>query len=143
MKRRTKVIIWTVAGLWLTVLMALLSPMLLHVHRETKVVLQTFTSFGNSLVRQDFPRAYQFCGDDFRMAAPYEDFVKAQQDLQTRYGVLQSVNEAGYDITGEGTPAYWHAVISADLVYRNRKIRFQFELHKEHERWVAFGYRQI
>ncbi len=142
MKRRTKILLWALAGIWLTV-MIVLSPMFVKIHRETKIARQTFNSFGESLIRQDFLRAYQFCGADFQAAVPYEQFVNIQKDFQKDGGDLRSIQETSYDVTGEGTPVRWRAVIGADFVYPNRTMRFQVELRLENDRWVVFGYRQI
>ncbi|HLW99809.1 MAG TPA: hypothetical protein VKR82_14265 [Candidatus Acidoferrales bacterium] len=142
MKRRSRILLWTLIGIWLTV-MIVLSPMFVRIHRETKIARQTFKAFGESLVRQDFSGAYKFCGADFQAAVPYGQFVNVQEDFQKENGTLRTVQETGYDVTGEGTPMRWKAVIGADFVYPKRTVRFQFELRLENDRWVVFGYRQI
>jgi hypothetical protein len=142
MKRRNKILLWAVGGVWLTLLVIILSPMAVRLHRETKIARQTFEAFGDSLVRQDFPRAYELCGADFQAAVPYEQFVTIQNDLQKQNGTLRSVQETGYNVTGEGKPVHWKADVGADFVYPDRIIRFQVELHLENDRWVVFGYQR-
>ena len=141
MKRRTKILLGMLAGVWITA-MIVLSPMFVRLHRETKIARQTFKSFSDSLIRQDFFEAYKFCGADFQAAVPYEQFVNIQKDFQKDGGNLRSVKETGYEVTGEGTPVHWTAVIGADFIYPSGTKRFQVELHLENDRWVVFGYRQ-
>lgn len=142
MKQRYQYVLWALAGIWVIAMLAL-SPRFVSLHRETKAVRGVLGDFAGTLTSHQFETAYQFCGADFRTLTSFEQFVKLLRDLESRYGNLKSIKEAGYHVESQGSPAYWRAVFSADFEYQTRTLRFQLEFHKEAGRWVIFSFRQI
>jgi hypothetical protein len=137
-----KTLLWVFA-LWAAVVLALLSPRFVAVHRETRKVERKFTEYVGALVSQHFDEAYAECGTAFRSAMTYDRFVSMYKSLQGEYGALRSAKRTAYDVRGSGTPMYWRAVIDADLVYEKKTLRFEFVFHKEGDRWVLFGAEQL
>jgi hypothetical protein len=123
--------------------MVALSPKFVAAHRETNSVQNAFTEFSEALVDRRFEVAYQYCGTDFRIAMPYEKFVKIQEKLATQYGSLKSFKREAFEVDGKGSPIYWRAVIDGDFLYERKTLRYKFVFHKEAERWVLYGYEQL
>jgi hypothetical protein len=142
MKSRTQKILLWVFGAWV-VLMLALSPLFLAAHRETEELKRTFAEYTDSLVRQDFGKAYAYCGSDFHSAMSYDQFADMYKSLQGEYGPLKSAKIAAYEVHGRGTPMSWRATVDADLVYEKKSLRFEFVFHKEGDRWVLFGSEQL
>lgn len=143
MKRRSKIVLWAILGVWVVAMLTLLLPMLVTGHREKSAVLQEFSEYAALLVDRHFEQAYQYCGSDFRKAMPYDEFIKLYNNLEDQNGRLKAITRQAYEVHGKGTPMYWSAVIDADFVYDKKTLRFEFVFHKEESRWVVFGFEQL
>src|SRR5579859_7079717 len=130
MRKPYKVALFTVVGAW-ALLMLVLSPQFLALHRETKSVLETFDRYSAALVSERFNEAYGQCGTEFHDALSYEQFVSMQRSFQTQFGSLSSVSRTAFELHEKGTPPQWRAVIDADLSYERKRLRFEFVFRKE------------
>lgn len=140
MRRRYKILLWVVIGIWAIAMSTLVAPMLVRGYYEKNAVLAQFSEYSASLVNRHFDLAYQHCGSEFRKAMSYDQFVKLYGDLERQYGTLKTVTQQGYEVHGTGSPVYWTAVIDADFVYEKKTLRFEFALHKSGNGWVIFGF---
>jgi len=142
MKKSYKYGLCVLAGIWI-VAMTALSPQFVVAHRETKNVLQVFDQYSSALANQQFEKAYQDCGTDFRNAMTFDQFVSIQKSLEAQFGHLKSTKRTAYEVHGKGSPPYWKSTIDADMQYEKRTLRFEFVFHKERGRWILYGYEQL
>ncbi|MGH9727204.1 MAG: hypothetical protein ACRD33_06645 [Candidatus Acidiferrales bacterium] len=138
MKRRYKITLWTLGGVWVIAMLAL-TPRFISAHRETDKLQHVFDEYSIALVNHNFAEAYQFCGSDFRRSLSYDQFVAMQEALEKQHGKLKSISLATRDVEGRGTPPYWTAVIHADFVYEGKSLRFEYVFHQEDGRWLIYG----
>src|SRR5712692_9555412 len=122
LKRRYKILLWIV-GIW-AFAMVLNGPGMLRACQQKKAVNQTFSAYATALVSKQFEEAYRYCSRDFQEATSFQAFVSLHQELQSRYGNLNSVKQKGSVVEGRGSPARWAAVIKADHMYQAKSIRF-------------------
>jgi hypothetical protein len=114
-------------------------PELIAVWPERRVVRQTFSNYADALVKQKFDEAYRYQSPEFQETISLDSFVKYQREVQAKFGVLQSVKQAGMTVQKWRGPSRWRASIVADFQYANARVRFTFELHRENGRWTIFS----
>ena len=140
MTAKTRVTIWILAAVWLAGL-AMLAPKFLSISRDTKRVERIFADYGAALVAHHFENAYQLCSPDFQAATSYEQFVNWQDNMETRYGRLKSVERQALKVHCDN--AGCTATISASLKYENGTVQYKYALHKDGDRWSIFGGQEL
>ena len=100
---------------------------------------QTFSSYGNALVHQKFEEAYGYYSPEFQERISLTSFVQYEHDVQAKFGALRSVHEQGMTVQKWRSPSRWRATIKADFQYERAKVRFNFELHRDNDRWMIFN----
>lgn len=121
--------------------MAAMASQMLRAWREKKAIDEAFRQYSAALVSQDFDEAYSYCGEDFRQATSFEDFVRQQEGLLSRFGRLTSIRQAGSIVEVRKAPPGKTALIEADHQYEAKTVRFIYEFQGQGERWVLFGYK--
>ena len=140
MKRRY-IILLLIGGVWFLAAVSLL-PELTAVWPERRVVEQTFSSYGDALVKQEFEEAYGYQSPEFKERITLDSFVQYQRDAQTKFGVLKSVQQEGMTVRKWRNPSRWRASITAEFQYERARVRFTFELHRDDSgRWTIFSSR--
>jgi hypothetical protein len=138
MKLRVKTAIWVIGAVWLIAMLALI-PRFVSVHRDTQKVEETFADYGSALVNHRFEDAYRLCDSSFRNATPYDKFVDINENLESQYGRLESVNRQGLEVRCGGDTFACTAIINSELIFQNKTLKYKFVLHKEDGRWTLFG----
>lgn len=137
MKRRYKLLL-VIGGIWLFAMTATL-PELIAVWPERRVVRQTFTNYADALVNQKFEVAYGYQSPEFKERVTLDSFLKYQQDVQAKFGVLKSAQQQSMTVRKWRNPNRWSASIIADFQYEKAKVRFTVELHRDSDCWTIFS----
>ena len=140
MKLRSKIVLWTIGGVWLVTMLALI-PRFVSISRDTDNVEHVFADYGAALASHRFEDAYRLCSSGFQSAMPYDQFVSFQNKLESQYGRLESVDRKALKVHCDGSGC--SAALSAALIYQTKTLKYRFELHKDEGRWVIFGGEQL
>jgi nuclear transport factor 2 (NTF2) superfamily protein len=119
--------------------MIALLPELIAVWPERTIVQQTFSSYADALVSQNFEAAYRYQSPEFQERITFDSFVQYERDAQSKFGILKSVQQEGMSVRKWRNPSRWRASIIADFQYERAVVRFTFELHRDNGRWTIFS----
>jgi len=142
MKKRTKIILGILVGVWVFA-MAMTAPEMSEALHQRKFVEQTFNTYSKALVDNKLEQAYGYCGTEFQRATPFSDFVAIQQTLQTRFGTLKAIRQTSMVVKVQRSPHLEIASVQASLEYQRETLKILYELHFENGRWAIFGFKQI
>ena len=124
------------------ILIALFNNFRLQVaaYRQKRVLESTFREYAQDLVSRNYTAAYAYGDRAFKEALDPQAFAAQQQALESRFGVLKSVRESGFDMHGRGSPMEWTAAVAETREYEKREVHITNEFHFENGRWQLFGY---
>jgi hypothetical protein len=142
-KRSYKKILLGVLGLLAIVSVIAAGPQLLKLWREKNAVERVFSDYSSALVSGKFEDAYSLCGADFRGVTSLDVFAAQQKDLVSRFGNLKTVKQEGIEVTVNGSPARWTAVVNAGFQYESKTIGFEYSFSYDGVRWTLSGYKQL
>jgi len=118
-------------------------PGFIDAGKQKKAVEATFSAYSRALVSEDYAKAYELCGEEFKRTILLESFVATQHETQSNFGKLKTMDNADTYLHGKGSPMRWISVIEAHQVYEKGNVRLVCEFHLENDSWKLFGCKQV
>jgi hypothetical protein len=135
-------VVFIVAAIAICAIYVALQPLMVAGFRQYWLFGEAFRAYASALTHEDYPRAYELSGPEFRAVTPYQDFVSQQAGLRPAFGRLKSVEQGRTEVHGHGSPMRWVAVSHVEFKYEKRAVSFVYTFQKTEGRWLLFGYRQ-
>jgi hypothetical protein len=116
------------------------TPLFVYLYARMQEVKEAFRAYSDQLVAQQYHKAYELAGPDFKMAISEADFTAQQVMLCSRYGDLRKVDTSLSEI--EGNDFGWLATLHSHFEYARVNERFEVEMRRYDGQWRLYGYKQ-